>query len=222
MPAFRRLRPHRGQSLIELTLLFATMLIIFSGLVEFGFWMLEYSNMVVAARNAGRFALDDDYRFTEPECTSGTASTPSPACFTGSPPPCTKDFYCKAASIARDTLLQNQPAVTLDPATDDVVISVFTFTENTAEIITNRHPDPDGYWSLYGNYSSRLDNADLRARLNAQGVNPTSGGFVAVEIFYNYHHKLGLPWITAFVPNPLPLHVYTFMPLNSAAPTPTP
>ena len=214
----RRTRRPRGQSLIELVLLFSTLLIIFSGLVEFGFWMLEYSNLVVAARNASRFALDDDYRFIETACTP----SPSPACFTGSPPPCTKDFYCKTAYIALNTLLQNKPAVALDPATDDVVVSVFTFTEGNASVVTDRHPAPTGYWSLYGNYASRLSNSEIRSKLASQGVAHTSAGYVAVEIFYNYHHKLGLPWITAFVPNPMLLHVYTFMPLYSAAPTPTP
>ena len=217
--AVRRVKRLRGQSLIELVLLFSTLLIIFSGLVEFGFWMLEYSNLVVAARNAARFALDDDYRFVESACTPA----PSPACFAGSPPPCATDFYCKTAFIALNTLQQNKPAVTLDDTTDDIVISVLTFTEGAASVVTSRHPAPTGYWSLYGNHASAFSDADIRDELNNRGVTQhTSSGYVLVEIFYNYDHTLGLPWITAFVPDPLPLHVYTFMPLFSAAPTPTP
>jgi len=209
-----RFRP-RAQSLIELVLLFSTLLIIFSGLVEFGFWMLEYSNLVVSARNAARFAVDDDYRFIQGVCTP----TPTPACFTGSPSPCAKDFFCKTAIIAEDTLRQNKPAIVLDATADDIVVSAFTFTEGVG--ITQRFPSPTG-WSRYGNHTSRFSNADVINMLTSQGLGTTSSGYVLVEIFYNYHHKLGLPWITVFVPNPMPLHVYTFMPLYSAAPTPTP
>jgi hypothetical protein len=57
------------------------------------------------------------------------------------------------------------------------------------------------------------------ARLDS--VAPTSG-LVMVEIFYDYHMVLALPWITAFVPNPIPLHAYTIMPNANVEPTPTP
>ncbi|NPA31447.1 MAG: pilus assembly protein [Chloroflexi bacterium] len=211
----RRRSRFRGQSLIELVLLFSTLLIIFSGLVEFGFWMLEYSNMVVAARNAARFAVDDDYQLIELACTP----SPSASCFVGTPRPCDTDFYCKTATIAENTLAQNKPAITLDPASDDIVVSAFTFTQGLG--VTARHPNATG-WSRYGNHTSRFSNAEIANLLASQGVTNTSSGYVLVEIFYNYHHTLGLPWITAFVPNPLLLHVYTFMPLYSAAPTPTP
>jgi len=214
-----RPRRPRGQSLVEFTLFFATLLIIFSGLVEFGFWMLEYSNLVVSARNAARYAADDDYQFTDPAC---SPSPPSPACFVGSPSPCDADFYCKAANVARETLVKNQPSIQLDPATDDVVVSVFTFTAGNSNVVSHRHPAPSGYWSLYGNHASDFSNADIKNKLGAEGVAHTSSGYVLIEIFYHYKHKLGLPWIVAFVPNPLLLHVYTFMPLATAAPTPTP
>ena len=52
--------------------------------------------------------------------------------------------------------------------------------------------------------------------------NAPNTGYVLVEIFYNYEHRLGLPWITAVVDNPMLIHTYAFMPLTSAEPTPTP
>jgi hypothetical protein len=46
-------------------------------------------------------------------------------------------------------------------------------------------------------------------------------GFIAVEVYYCYHQVLGLPLLTDFVPNPVQIHAYTFMPLPAAQPTPT-
>ncbi|HID85429.1 MAG TPA: hypothetical protein EYP54_10100 [Anaerolineales bacterium] len=204
-------RQRKGQSLVEFVLILPLFLLILSGLVEFGFWMLKYSNMVQATRNAARFALDNDYRFIKAQCTPVRTSACDAVCG--------EDFYCKTALMAINALAQYAPQITLDPATDDVVISVFTLTEG--HYVTNRFPDNDG-WSYYGTRSSRFTSADVQHLLQTRGVQNTSTGYVLVEVFYNYHQVLGLPWLKAFVPDPLPLHSYTFMPLYSAAPTPTP
>ena len=47
---------------------------------------------------------------------------------------------------------------------------------------------------------------------------PPDTGIVAVEIYYDYHMTLGLPWITAFLPDPITLHAYSFMPNSAAEP----
>ena len=82
---------------------------------------------------------------------------------------------------------------------------------------------PAGYGdngiSLCNNRVSEFTSAEIQSRLDA--VAPTSG-LVMVEIFYDYHMVLALPWITAFVPNPIPLHAYTIMPNANVEPTPTP
>ncbi len=203
----------KGQSLVEFVLMLPLFLLIVSGLVEFGFWMLKYSNMVLATRNAARFALDNDYRFIDNRCTPArTAACADRAV-------CGRDFYCKTAMIAIDTMNRYAPQIQLDPRTDDVVVSVFTLTEG--RYVTDRYPNNAG-WSYYGNHRSRFSSADVQTLLQRQNVNNTSAGYVLVEVYYNYHQVLGLPWLTAFVPDPLPLYSYTFMPLYSAAPTPTP
>ena len=213
----------RGQSFVEFAIIVGILLIFLSGLVEFGMWMLQYSNLVMASRNAARFALSNDYRIVNPPCQSNPRG---PVCDPRSPSfsddECQKDFYCKAALLAVQTLAANEPTVRLDPdAGDDVVISVFTLTEYDPAVVTDRHPDEDG-WSFYGNQTSRFSRTDVKNLLVSQGVVNTSAGYVLVEIYYNYHQMLGLPWLVMFVPDPIPLHVYTFMPLYSAAPTPTP
>ena len=55
-----RTRSH-GQSMVELALLFPVLLILLSGLVEFGFILNEYLSVMDAARNAARFASDGLY-----------------------------------------------------------------------------------------------------------------------------------------------------------------
>ena len=45
---------------------------------------------------------------------------------------------------------------------------------------------------------------------------------VLVEVFYDYHMVLALPWITAFVPDTMTLHAYSIMPNVNVEPTPTP
>jgi hypothetical protein len=45
---------------------------------------------------------------------------------------------------------------------------------------------------------------------------------VLIEIFYDYNMVLGLPWITAFVPDPIGLYAYSIMPNPNVEPTPTP
>ena len=60
-----------------------------------------------------------------------------------------------------------------------------------------------------------LSNADVASRLS--GAAPNTGA-VSVEIIYDYHQVLGLPWLTAFVPNPIHVRVFAIMPLVSAEP----
>ncbi len=214
-----------GQSLVEMALMLTILLLILSGLVEFGFWMLDYSNVVMATRNAARFAVDNDHTYLRAECQPWNSKDPT--CNPWDPSfdetVCNEDFYCKISRLTQQTMEQHAPPVQLDPTLgDDIVISVFTFTEGVGSVVTDRHPNPSGYWSYFGNQGSRMSNADIQNLLSSQGVAHTSAGYVLIEVYYHYKHKLGLPWLKAFVPDPLPLYAYTFMPLYSAAPTPTP
>ncbi len=224
---FRRSSGQRwkGQSLVEMALMFVLLLIILSGLVEFGFWMLDYSSLVMATRNAGRFAIDNDHRLLFRNECHGTSRAPS--CDRRSPSfsedVCNEDFYCKLARLTEQGLETHSPPIYLDPARgDDIVISVFTFTAGSPNLVTAREPAVDGgYWSYFGVRGTSMTPKRIRDLLAAQGLAGTSAGYVLVEVYYGYQHKLGLPWIQAFVPDPLPLYAYTFMPLHSAAPTPT-
>jgi len=209
--------------MVELALFFPVLLILLSGLIEFGFLLNEYLTLMDAARNAARFASDGLYYQWDnvKDCS-------------------TSHFYRQTACLVNQELSMEAPAIKmndngtpndttddfLDPADgNDIIISVFSFTRNQG--ITDRHPGGDeNGWS----YAIDLDQpSDKVSRFSSTDVTNSmvqmdspNTGYILVEIFYNYDQVLALPWITAFLDNPLLLHAYAFMPLTSAEPTPTP
>lgn len=252
----------RGQSLVEIAILFPVLLVLLSGLLEFGFVLNEYLTLQDAVRNAARFSSDSDFTVTD-----GTANTAVCAdSVTGFPrEPCCKgrdsltgtsygdgqgtvDFYRQTSCAVNDELNQMAPDISLnclaqvgplcywgiidpdsgDPgAKDDIVISVFSVNKllnGTSQIVRFGGAQGWSYAEHYIGYAtrnqdSRFANDDMIARMDTNAPNT---GYLLVEAFYNYDQKLKLPWITAFVPDPILLHAFTIMPLTSAEPTPTP
>lgn len=222
----------RGQSMVELALLFPVLLILLSGLIEFGFILNEYLSLMDAARNAARFASDGLYYENDAIRTDITSMTDyNSVCES------TRHFYRQTACLVNQELRQEAPTITLnnngtesnsddyiDPLEgNDIIISAFSFTEGLG--ITNRHPDVDG-WSyaedlgIDSDKSSSFTSSDVTDRMVS--LTSPNTGYVLVEIYYYYDHLLKLPWITAVIDDPLLVHVYAFMPLTSAEPTPTP
>jgi hypothetical protein len=116
-PAWRRGR--RGQSLVELALAMPVLLIMLSGLLEFGFALNQYLNALDAAREGARFAADGDPTKRDVDNTVGSP-TYGQVVYIGD---CTQtsDYYHLASCVAQNTMAP----VPLNPATDDIVISVF-------------------------------------------------------------------------------------------------
>ena len=193
-------RRRLGQSLVETALLFPVLLIIFSGLVEVGFWLASYLVVVDAARNAARFSSDGFYQIRDADTNCTT----------------TRDFFRQASCAVLIELAQERPRVLLDATQDDIVVSVVSVVQGTG--VTARFPDADG-WSYYGNASSRLSQSDINALIDLSAPNT---GMVVIEVFYHYHQHLKLPWIQAFLPDPILIYGYAVMPLVSAEPTKTP
>ena len=67
---------------------------------------------------------------------------------------------------------------------------------------------------------SNFTTADIANKLN--GLVPPNSGVVLVEIFYNYSQILKLPVLENFLPDPIPLYVYSLMPVSAAEPTQVP
>ncbi|HEB65641.1 MAG TPA: hypothetical protein ENJ02_08880 [Chloroflexi bacterium] len=247
----------KGQSLVEMTVLLPILLLLLSGLIEFGFMFNEYLSIQDAVRNAARFASDSDY--TAAETVDPTGDLPCD----GYPPNdifpkqlcCsrTTDFYRQTACLVNQELSLLAPEVkttclqsdgggnclyaVVDPndgdtSKNDIILSVFSIEQGSPPILLRFPPASTGNggeegWSYalaYSGYnvrnqSSKFSTSAVQNRLS--GTAPSTG-VLLLELFYNYDQKLKLPWITAFLDDPVTLHVYAFMPLVSAEPTPTP
>ena len=139
----------------------------------------------------------------------------------------------------------------LDLSTDDVMIRVFTISGKpqadeegnvvTVPYVSDTWPS-SGPWVLSNhdddtahndNWTRDCNGAPLSSptpyftpeRVNEDmykdGTSNYLKGFVSVELYYCYRQVLNLPIFTIFVPNPMRIHVYTFMPLPAAQPTET-
>ena len=211
LPLIRSIRSARGQSLVEFTILLPVLLIMISGLIEFGFMLNYYLDVIDASREAARWAAGDD-----PLRADGTGTWAEP----------NTNFYgrvCTVANTSIDTGSGGQ--IDLNPMTDDIVVSAFSVSGGA---VSARFPSglPVGQegWSCAnpggaGNHTSEFTTAEIQALLNPAAPNT---GVVMVEMWYDYNMILGLPWITAFVPNPVTLHAYSIMPNANVEPTPTP
>ena len=229
----------KGQSFVELAIVLPLLLFLLIGFVEVGAIIYSYLSMLDVAREAARFASEHD-----PDILQGP----------GVEGYCEDDelhFYQDTACVIIGAGFN--PDLTLNPATDDVTISVFTIENN---IVTDRLPGPpadgDGVWSLYAeNWTKNCDgtldsttpfmeNTDVENIFNnllptlgpltptpgsgtaLPNSAPTDKGRVLVEVYYCHEQLLNLPIISDVIPNPVPLHAYSFMPAPAAAPKPTP
>jgi len=219
----------KGQSFIELALVTPVLVLLMVGVVEIAFLYYAYMSALDLTREAARFASSRDYRIADVQNPSGL---PGSAC---------EDtylhFYYDTACFFIDTEINS--SLEISP-TDyaDVAISVFTVTNNK---VTNRWPNnADGVFSLYQTNVGgtmvpnwKLDCAGnvvrtvpymTNARMESLFLDdaPREKGFVLVEVYYCYHHKIGLPLLNWAIPDPLRMHSYTIMPSSEAIPTPTP
>ncbi len=218
-----------GQSLLELALFFPILLILLSGVVEFGFLLNTFLNLIDGPREAARYAVAQN-PFTGAQFSADNA-----------------DFYQHVAAEVLKALSPNpaNPIIVLNPSQDDVVISVFAIDNGniqrypllghlTGESATD---STVGEWHLNGRGSgctvgvdldchpSRFTAADVLTRETQThgSLMPPAMGVILVEVYYGYHQVLKLPWL-AFIGDPVRLYTYTMMPMPAAAPpvTPTP
>jgi hypothetical protein len=202
---FRVNKKNKGQSLVELALVVGLLAFLMVAVVEYGFLLNRYLNLLDGVREASRygsnvnpFNLDytiDPNFFVRPDLSRPVGPTNPPG--------------------LADLVEQFIQPVTLDPTRDDIVISFWGVTENGQ---LKRFPDADG-WSRYGNATSKFTDAMIQARLQS-GAPAT--GVLLIELFYNYPQTLKLPVFSNIIPDPIPLYAYTIMPLPAAEPTPTP
>jgi hypothetical protein len=167
------------------------LLIMISGLIEFGFLLNYYLNLIDGARDVARLlansdpSLDDDYKPCEQP--GGTA------------------YYGRLVWCYMGQAFGSQ--IAFDASTDDIVVSYFSVSSEFGPTTVDRVR----LWRLNGTHDSAFDAARLEAMMAQRDTVPDTG-FVLVEVFYDYDMILALPWITMFVHPPITLHAYTIMP----------
>lgn len=208
-------RKTKGQSFIELALVFMVLMMLFAGVVELGNLINLYLDIIDSTREAARYANAVSLYKIDPITHVSSIG---------------EDVYDKSAQVAWATLnpacalllpakpgAANCPAnemkIDFDPATDDIVISIFSY--DGASLL--RFPALG--WSRFGNHTSTVTDAEIIANLDPTAPNT---GLVLVEIFYDYHQLLGMPFFTDVIPDPIPVHTFSIMPYPGAEPTPTP
>ena len=211
----RRSTAHRrkslGQSLVEFTIMLPVLLMMLSGLVEFGILLNYYLDVIDAAREAARFAADGDPIRDD----AGNPLDPNPQYFLN-----VQELTKQSLDFASDSRIDwMSPAVCGTDIQGDIVISAFS---TLGDAVERRFPSGTGDdgLSMCSTHVSNITTAEVNAILSGSPI-PNSG-LVLVEIYYDYYMVLGLPWIRAFVPDPITLHAYSIMPNVNVEPTPTP
>ncbi len=179
-------------------------LMLFSGLVEFGFMMNYYMSLLDATRFVARY-----YSNESPYCTNSSGVVVENPL-----------FYSQASALLMEQLhnssdtSDNTHRIVLNPATDDVIIAAYAVNGTT---VTQSLPTfstyADGAWHQYGNETSSFSPTSIENQLVSGSPNQ---GILVVEVDYTYHQILNLPW-TAWLGSPI-LPAYTIMPLETAAP----
>ena len=204
-----RRKKFRGQSIVEFTLLLPLLLMLLSTLIEFGFMINEYLDLIDTTRETARYLADLN------PFTSGVERN--------------DDFYTGGFN-EMDNTLKRAGWISLDENVDDLVISIFAIKTNVS---ATRYPDqwddtrgdcgvPNGGnmgWRMYCNKTTKFTIEDVLNRFNSgTSQTPPNNGIVLVEIFYDYHMRLGLPWVTGIVGDTISLHSYSFAPNSFAEP----
>ena len=173
------------------------LIMMLSGLIEFGFLLNYYLDLIDGTRELARFGANLD-PLTGPEVFNCTT---------------TKNFYELLGCLADQVFDKEKQQINLDLVPNDIVVSAFGAKDG---FVTERYPDADG-WSFKGRKVSKFTTDDINGMLD---INAPATGMVLVEVFYEYNMILGLPWITMFVPDTIPLHAYSIMPNTYVEPTP--
>lgn len=195
-------RKRKGQSLVEFAIALPILFWLLSGVVEFGFALNYYLSILDATRESARY-----YAGADPFLRDSNGDRIGDNI----------DFFSDVSDLARanldPTLLSPSyqgRQIILDPALDDVIVTVYA--KDDSGVVS--YPT-SGSYQVYNNATSLFTSSEIQSSF--AGGSPNAG-ILVVEVHYNYHMVLALPWITAFVPNPMPLRAYTVMPLSAAEP----
>ncbi|NIM93702.1 MAG: hypothetical protein GTO18_08325 [Anaerolineales bacterium] len=208
----RKRRKSKGQSIVEFTLLLPLLLMLLSSLIEFGFALNEYLDLIDTTRETARY-LSDQSPFANQDTRSYREL-----------------FYTEGVDEMERTI-QRAGWIDIDENSDDLIISVFAVTGSSTvvryptEFTDTRSGRCNGLqnggskgWRENCNKLSKFSNTDLLNRISGVPNTPPDTGIVLVEVYYDYRMKLGLPWVTGIVGDYITLHAYSFAPNAFAEP----
>jgi len=234
-------REPRGQGFVELLLVTVILGLFLTGVVEFGFMLNHYMHVLDGAREAARFT-STQRSFMEND-------QGKPIVDAGGNIVNNAIFYYTSAAQAGKTMKPVRLDPTLDDDIVISVFSVSgnsiaRFPSSGGWSLCGHYSQFAAYflglegfnmippelndpaWSTScAIQTTRFTNMDILGRMDA-GAPPT--GVLLVEIFYNYSQILKMPFFSgsevfgtkfSLVPDPIPVYVYTVMPLSSAEPT---
>jgi TadE-like protein. len=233
----RMRRKPRGQSFLELVLVVMILALLLVGVVEFGFMLNNYLHVLDGAREAARYS-SANIAFSWDNSTNPVTLVENPS------------FYYIASSTAAATMdpVILNPA---NPDDIVISVFSVSGTANTIMRFPSADPNGWSLCNHYAAFKasfpsgqvpsqlsntgwssgctvqpSQLSKANIQSRMDASAPNT---GVLLVEVYYNYPQLLKLFSHIGFmgvnysiIPDPIPLYVYTVMPLSSAEPTQVP
>lgn len=200
-----------AQSLVEFAITLPILILLLTGMVEFGFMLNTYLSVQDAVRSTAR-------RF----------STINPYLSNGDIDP---GFYSNAAEYAIDLLAPagdpDSRQIVLKPGFDNILVSLIGVevdeTTDPATIVAIDRFSMGGDYYKYlsaTNPPSAYTDAAIANLMTRDGYVPSDAGFVIIEIYYGYEGTLNLPWTTPFFSkgNPSIMYVSAVMPTIYAKP----
>jgi len=215
-------RKSTGQSLVEFALLLPVLLMLFSGMIEFGFMLNTYLSLLDSTRQAARLCSNG-----QPFLSIDTSTNPTTY-------EDDETFYPYCAQAVADSLAPpsdpNARQIVLDPDRDDIIVSVLGVNVDDAThtiSFIQRFPEGFNFFPLYSNQISAYwdpenptDEQIIIDLMTQNETPPVETGILIVEVYHGYKGILKLPWVEAFMndENPVMLHASTIMPLVAAKP----
>jgi Flp pilus assembly protein TadG len=238
-------RKPRGQSFVELMLVVMFLAILMAGVVEFGFLLNQYLHVLDGAREAARysstslaFILNGDGSIATDSyganidnlafyyiSAAKAATTMDPVVLNPANP---DDIVISVLSVTSGHLPVRFPSSNPNGWSLCAHYAAFAayFPSLTPPATVPAQLSDPGWKSGCTVRTSQFSGADIQSRMDPSALNT---GVLLVEIYYNYPQLLkllsnnGFMGVTySLLPDPVPLYVYTVMPLSSAEPTTTP
>jgi hypothetical protein len=200
----------KAQSLVEFAVTLPVLILLLTGMVEFGFMLNTYLSLQDAARTTAR-------RY----------STINPFNADGSDNPA---YYQDAAQYLVELLAPsedpNSRQIVMDPTRDNILISVIgvEVDESTTPdsiVSVTRHSGGE-YYKHYGDTDppTAYPDSNIETLMTANGAEPSDAGLLIIEVYYSYEGTLNLPWTLPFFSpeRPTMLYISVTMPTIYAKP----